>query len=62
MINHQDTTIFNGIVGTTTSLGATAFSLLPQVETWLRISSLVIGLVIAILTLDKILKERKKNK
>ena len=62
MINHHDTTIFNGIIGTTTSLGATAFSLLPQVETWLRISSLVIGLVIAILTLDKILKERKRNK
>jgi len=61
-MNHPDTTIFNGIVGTATSLGATVFSLLPQVEAWLRISSLVIGLVIAVLTLDKILKERRKNK
>jgi energy-converting hydrogenase Eha subunit B len=61
-MNHSDTTIFNGVIGTTTSLGATAFSLLPQIETWLRISSLVIGLVIAVLTLDKILKDRRKNK
>jgi energy-converting hydrogenase Eha subunit B len=61
-MNHPDTTISNGIIGTATSLGATIFSLLPQVETWLRISSLVIGLVIAVLTLDKILKERRKNK
>jgi hypothetical protein len=61
-MNHSDTTVYNGIIGTTTSFGATIFSLLPQVETWLRISSLVIGLIIAVLTLDKIIKERKKNK
>jgi hypothetical protein len=61
-MNHQNSIIYNGILGTTTSFGATAFSLLPQIETWLRISSLVIGLIIAILTLDKILKERSKNK
>jgi hypothetical protein len=61
-MNHSDTTIYNGIIGTTTSFGATVFSLLPQVETWLRISSLIIGLIIALFTLDKILKERRKNK
>jgi hypothetical protein len=61
-MNHSDTTVYNGIIGTTTSFGATAFSLLPQIETWLRISSLIIGLIIAVFTLDKILKERKKNK
>jgi len=61
-MNHPDTTISNGILGTTTSLGATVVSLLPHIETWLRISSLVIGLIIALLTLDKILKERRKNK
>ena len=61
-MNHHNIIIYNGIIGTTTSFGATAFSLLPQIETWLRVSSLVIGLVIAILTLDKILKERRKNK
>jgi len=61
-MNHPDTTISNGIIGTATSLGATVISLLPHIETWLRISSLVIGLIIAVLTLDKILKERRKNK
>ena len=61
-MNHSDTTIYNGILGTTTSFGATVFSLLPQIETWLRISSLIVGLIIAFFTLDKILKERKKNK
>jgi hypothetical protein len=61
-MNHPDATISNGIIGTTTSIGATIVSLMPQVEAWLRISSLVLGLVIAVLTLDKILKERKKNK
>jgi hypothetical protein len=61
-MNHPDTTISNGILGTTTSLGATVVSLLPHIETWLRISSLVIGLIIALLTLDKILKEGRKNK
>jgi energy-converting hydrogenase Eha subunit B len=61
-MNHSDTTVYNGIIGTTTSFGVTVFSLLPQVETWLRISSLIIGLIIAIFTLDKILKERRKNK
>ena len=61
-MHHSDTTIYNGIIGTTTSFGATAFSLLPQIEIWLRVSSLIIGLVIAVLTLDKIIKERRNNK
>ena len=60
-MNPPDTTISNGIIGTTTSLGAAIVSLMPQVEAWLRISSLLIGLIIAVLTLDKIIKERRKR-
>jgi len=61
-MNHPDATVSNGIIGTATSIGATVVSLLPHIETWMRITSLTLGLIIAVLTLDKILKERKKDK
>lgn len=61
-MHHPDTTISTGVIGTAASLGSAFVSILPHVETWLRISSLCIGLVIGILTLDKIIKERRKKK
>lgn len=49
------TTIASGIVGTAASLAGLAVSLLA-VEPWLRVGSLTLGIVVALLTIRKLLK------
>lgn len=60
-MNAPETTISTGVFGTATSLGATVVSVLPNVETWLRISSLIVGLTVGVLTLEKLLRDRNKK-
>ena len=59
----MDTNSFNagitGIFATATSVG---ISLLPAIETWLRISSLCIGIVVGIASLAVIVKNWNKQK
>ena len=59
----MDTNSFNagitGIMATATSVG---ISLLPEIEAWLRVGSLCIGIVVGIASLAVIIKNWHKNK
>jgi hypothetical protein len=64
--NHFTTTE-KGLIGTATSIGSSAFSMLPQLESGLRIAGLCIGLAVGIVTLLSVLhdlrkKQKEKNK
>jgi hypothetical protein len=59
----MDTNSFNagitGIMATATSVG---ISLLPEIEAWLRVGSLCIGIVVGVASLAVIVKNWHKNK
>ena len=59
----MDTNSFNagitGIFATATSVG---ISLLPEIEAWLRIGSLCIGIVVGIASLAVIIRNWNKSK
>jgi len=48
------------IIGVTTSLGSVLVSLLPHLETGMRVSALALGLFIAIMSARKVWKDRNK--
>jgi hypothetical protein len=57
------TTTEKGVIGTVTSLGSSAFSMLPQLETTLRVAGLCVGLAVGIVTLLSVLHDlRRKTK
>ena len=57
------TTTEKGVIGTVTSIGSSAFSMLPQLETTLRIAGLCVGLAVGIVTLLSVLHDlRRKQK
>jgi hypothetical protein len=47
-------------VGVTTSLGSVVFSLLPHLETGMRVSALVMGVFIAFMSARKAWRDRNK--
>jgi hypothetical protein len=47
-------------VGVTTSLGSVLFSLLPHLETGMRLSALALGLFVAVMSARKVWKDRHK--
>ena len=52
-----------GVIGTVTSIGSSVFSMLPQLETTLRVAGLCIGLAVGIVTLISVLHDlRRKQK
>ena len=53
-------TLATGLVGTGTSLGAAAYSLLPHLEAWVRLGSVTIGLLVGLLTLIKLARDFRK--
>ena len=48
------------VIGVTTSLGSVLFSLLPHLETGMRVSALALGLFIAVMSARKVWKDRHK--
>ena len=61
--HHHFTTTEKGIIGTATSIGSSVFSMLPQLETTLRVAGLCVGLAVGIVTLLSVLHDlRKKQK
>ena len=57
------TTTEKGVIGTVTSIGSSAFSMLPQLETTLRVAGLCVGLAVGIVTLLSVLHDlRRKQK
>lgn len=51
-----------GIMGSLTSLIAVAVSILPNIEQWLRITSLVFGTLAAIVSIIVMLEKRNNDK
>jgi hydrogenase/urease accessory protein HupE len=47
-------------VGVSTSVGSVIFSLLPHMETGMRVSALILGLFIAVMSARKAWKDRNK--
>jgi hydrogenase/urease accessory protein HupE len=47
-------------VGVTTSLGSVLVSLLPHLETGMRLSALALGLFVALMSARKVWKDRNK--
>lgn len=61
--HHNFSTTEKGVIGTATSLGSSAFSMLPQLETTLRVAGLCVGLAVGIVTLLSVLHDlRRKQK
>jgi hypothetical protein len=52
---HQATASFTGLVATATGL---TVSMLPEIEAWLRIASLLIGCAVGLASLYAILKRK----
>jgi hypothetical protein len=61
--HHNFSTTEKGVIGTATSIGSSVFSMLPHLETTLRVAGLCIGLAVGIVTLISVLHDlRKKQK
>jgi hypothetical protein len=56
MDTHQATASLTGLLATATGL---TVSMLPELEAWLRVASLVIGCLVGLASLYAILKNRK---
>ena len=56
MDHQQATASFTGLVATASGI---TLSMLPEIEAWLRIASLVIGCLVGIASLYAILRNRK---
>ena len=48
------------LVGVTTSLGSVLVSLLPHLETGMRVSALALGLFIAVMSARKVWRDRNR--
>jgi len=55
MDTHQATASFTGLVATATGL---TVSMLPEIEAWLRIASLLVGIAVGVASLYAILKRK----
>lgn len=55
-------TTVKGAVGVSATTGGFYVSVLPQVEAWLRVGSLCIGIAVGIATLVSILRNQKRKK
>jgi hypothetical protein len=61
--HHNFSTTEKGVIGTATSIGSSAFSMLPHLETTLRVAGLCVGLAVGIVTLISVLHDlRRKQK
>jgi len=61
MEHHPLKTLATGLIGTTTSIGAAMYSLLPHLEAWMRLASVSVGFLVGIVTLIKIVRDLRKN-
>lgn len=62
-MHHHLSTVERGALGTFASIGSAAVSLVSQLEVYLRIAGLCVGLAVGIVTLISVLHDlRKKQK
>lgn len=50
-----------GATGVIAAFGGTVVSMLPEIEAWLRITSLGVGIVVGLCTIHSIVKNSKKQ-
>jgi hypothetical protein len=63
ILQHHMTTVERGALGTFASIGSAAVSLVSQLEVYLRVAGLLVGLAVGIVTLLSVLHDlRKKQK
>jgi hypothetical protein len=63
MLHHHMTTVERGALGTFASIGSAAVSLVSQLEVYLRVAGLCVGLAVGIVTLLSVLHDlRRKQK
>lgn len=53
-------TAATGLVGSATSIGAAAYSMLPHLEAGMRLASVTVGLAVGLATLIKIIRDLRK--
>ena len=59
--HHNFSTTEKGVIGTATSIGSSVFSMLPHLETTLRVAGLCVGLAVGIVTLISVLHDLRKK-
>lgn len=60
---HHLTTVERGALGTFASIGSAAVSLVSQLEVYLRVAGLIVGLAVGVVTLLSVLHDlRRKQK
>jgi len=63
LFHHHFSTVERGALGTFASIGSAAVSLVSQLEVYLRVAGLCVGLAVGIVTLISVLHDlRKKQK
>jgi len=62
LLHHHLSTVERGALGTFASLGSAAVSLVSQLEVYLRIAGLCVGLAVGVVTLLSVLHDLKKKK
>ena len=60
--HHHFTTTEKGVIGTVTSIGSSVVSMLPQLETGLRIAGLLLGVLVGLATLVSVLHDIAKKR
>jgi len=60
--HHNFTTTEKGVIGTVTSIGSSVVSMLPQLETGLRIAGLLLGILVGLATLISVLHDIAKKR
>jgi hypothetical protein len=51
-----------GVIGTATSIGSSVFSMLPHLETTLRVAGLIIGICVGVATLISVIHDIQKKR
>jgi zinc transporter ZupT len=59
--HHNFSTTEKGVIGTVTSIGSSVFSMLPHLETTLRVAGLCVGLAVGVVTLISVLHDLRKK-
>jgi hypothetical protein len=62
-LHHHFSTVERGALGTFASIGSAAISLVSQLEVYLRVAGLIVGLAVGVVTLISVLHDlRRKQK
>jgi len=59
-MNEHTQHLVNGAIGVTASASGVAISFCPQLEAWMRVTSLAVGIAVGLVTLWKLLRKKKK--